>query len=1072
MWNRFYFFGVCLYGILFARLVMGQAMYNVKMEVKIIDGERAAGRGCGRGFESRLEFTNGDYLNHSTNLANGYVYSVFKVIPINYATSRVYIWEQNHDWWSGKLNEHCYGEDHDVSYYDLNSPYQRSSFSQNSYGIPEWNGSVKITFWPQNLDIIAISGPDNGRSLVQNTPLNISATPGFPSDAYVWKYQLSGNSNWVDLPSTYQNKSSISFTGQQLLGTRFNQIMNSNQKVVLGLFYRNQDGNYTRSNTINVLTPKWNAPQIQNVQVQKAKCFESTSTDLVVRLTSKIGANRKLSIILAKAPLNSSYAQIITDDSLNSNNEFIIKDLSLNSTYKIAIHDYLSMPPWVSLNANYYINTAYSTFQTYNLLPLQFQLNVLSNDVYCYGGHDASIVSQLKGGRSPYTIYVEKNGLLIDSIILKNKRLNNWKNDSSLVQKLSSGFYTIKAKDFSGCEVSASVQIKQPNSPLLMASSLTSHATGFDLSNGSFLLSLQGGTMMEDSIFYPPPILKDSSGKSYLATFVRKDADQAYFQFKDLHAGSYYYQGIDYNYKMYHSTIIDSVGCMFHDTLVIEEPRLLEVDVIQIDSILCHGASNAQCVAHVKGGVPFSVGSKLYEYIWVYSPDGKIAYTQLMGNDTLVNQKAGFYQLQVIDKNNNKVEYLFKVNEPLAISAHADIQNVNCLNQSNGAIKNLTIEGGAPPYSYAWSNGEMQVPSIQNLKSGIYSLLIQDNHGCKKNEYFKVKDTLNGISVLPYFIQSPICTGDSTGSIAINVMVDALPYRLLWNTGNTDTLITNLKAGTYHVQVWNAHDCLSEMDFTMTDPSPIPLSIDSSYTICTNQFFEKNIELHSDFYSYQWFGQDTICESSYFKTNKPGEYEVEIRNAEGCFSKKQFQIQKTNKSIQSEFVVSSQVYAGEEATLVNITPSENMDTCFWNLASNVNVIHQNKDFVSVMFPTEGLYEIEFTTRLGLCEMKQVKEVQVLAPAFRHEPQSNSLIQAFDIRPNPSNGQFKIGVNLKEVSPIKISLMNFYSNQALYTVEYNHALYYDIPLDMNLEEGSYLLLLETPQGTRVAKLIIM
>lgn len=62
--------------------------------------------------------------------------------------------------------------------------------------------------------------------------------------------------------------------------------------------------------------------------------------------------------------------------------------------------------------------------------------------------------------------------------------------------------------------------------------------------------------------------------------------------------------------------------------------------------------------------------------------------------------------------------------------------------RENGVIS-VNLEGGVPPYTYAWSNGR-STPLIQNLRAGIYRLTVTDNIGCSAEFEFEI-DNLTSI---------------------------------------------------------------------------------------------------------------------------------------------------------------------------------------------------------------------------------------------------------------------------------------------------------------------------------------
>jgi hypothetical protein len=67
----------------------------------------------------------------------------------------------------------------------------------------------------------------------------------------------------------------------------------------------------------------------------------------------------------------------------------------------------------------------------------------------------------------------------------------------------------------------------------------------------------------------------------------------------------------------------------------------------------------------------------------------------------------------------------------------------------------------------------------------------------------------------------PTCNGSSNGSISIITVQGTGPFTYLWNTNSSDSILSNLSAGTYTVTVTNALGCYETRSFTLSDPYSI-----------------------------------------------------------------------------------------------------------------------------------------------------------------------------------------------------------------------------------------------------------
>ena len=126
-----------------------------------------------------------------------------------------------------------------------------------------------------------------------------------------------------------------------------------------------------------------------------------------------------------------------------------------------------------------------------------------------------------------------------------------------------------------------------------------------------------------------------------------------------------------------------------------------------------------------------------------------------------------------------------------------------CPEQNNGQI-NLTVSGGIPPYSYAWSDSPQGVADIRTqLMAGNYTSTITDYCGAQ---------VVTSIPLTPMTVSSftltPGCENQGTGNIQI---VNGNPgYSYAWNTNppQSGANTQNLRNGTICVTVTDNRGCV------------------------------------------------------------------------------------------------------------------------------------------------------------------------------------------------------------------------------------------------------------------------
>lgn len=169
----------------------------------------------------------------------------------------------------------------------------------------------------------------------------------------------------------------------------------------------------------------------------------------------------------------------------------------------------------------------------------------------------------------------------------------------------------------------------------------------------------------------------------------------------------------------YMVTIIDTEDCVSHKYVSIIQPDSLIANVIILSPILCHGAT---------GNLGVDVQGGMQEYIYNWSNNSN--------ENTLNGVLVGTYHITVIDANGCKDYSTISISEPDEIIINSIAKNMICNNNCNGEIRTY-VNGGVPPYSYLWSNGNIN-NEIYGICDGEYQLKVKDNNNCIFKSYFTI----------------------------------------------------------------------------------------------------------------------------------------------------------------------------------------------------------------------------------------------------------------------------------------------------------------------------------------------
>ncbi len=253
-----------------------------------------------------------------------------------------------------------------------------------------------------------------------------------------------------------------------------------------------------------------------------------------------------------------------------------------------------------------------------------------------------------------------------------------WSNGATTqdIDSLTSGNYCLTVVDSNGCVDSTCFFVDSAiaTGPMVVFASLTDLSC-FGDSSGAIDLSVQGGV--------PPYSFNWSNGST------TEDLT-------GLLGG------------VYSVTITDNDTSVVIDTFTVAEP--LEIIISGIITPPTNGTSNDGAIdVSVSGGIP------PYTFLW----------SNAETTEDISNLSIGNYTITVTDTAGCTNSQSFFVDTIAALTLVSIASDVTCINTNNGSI-DLTIIGGVPPFSIAWSNGAT-TEDISGLAAGTYTVTVTDS---------------------------------------------------------------------------------------------------------------------------------------------------------------------------------------------------------------------------------------------------------------------------------------------------------------------------------------------------------
>lgn len=351
----------------------------------------------------------------------------------------------------------------------------------------------------------------------------------------------------------------------------------------------------------------------------------------------------------------------------------------------------------------------------------------------------------------------------------------------------TAGIYQLRLSDGHGCTVNApgTYEITMPAAPVSFTSTLSVYA-GYNISckgndNGFVQITATGGNggnyngymyALDNNTYGTDPLIEHIT------------------------AGTHYVH------------VKDGRGCVVTQQIVMTEPAA-------VLALAVTDKEHSGCGADPIGKITVSPegGSSPYTYAidnraWQNDP----VFTGLTAKD---------YRLQVRDAAGcvSVITTTLTAAYP-ALSATADITNVNCYGESNGALW-LHVQGGEGSYTYEWNTPAITGTGADNIAAGDYAVTVTDGKGCRQALTYTVSqpEQLRAQLSAP-----PVCDGLSDGTIGTVVTGGTVPYKYALDHGSwlPAGTFSGLAPGNYHIAVQDAHSCAVEQDITISKANVKP----------------------------------------------------------------------------------------------------------------------------------------------------------------------------------------------------------------------------------------------------------
>ena len=363
---------------------------------------------------------------------------------------------------------------------------------------------------------------------------------------------------------------------------------------------------------------------------------------------------------------------------------------------------------------------------------------------------------------------------------------------------------------------------------------------------------------------------------------------------------------------IYQVTVTDINGCEQQLDVEIKDPPVL-VAMIESSPPRCFGKPDGFISIAAVGGT------------------GTIVHTinGVITLDSLTNLGPGTYNVMIKDANGCTIEDTLDMVYKSHPTLEGIVTEAACDSISGGKIE-LTTSGGIEPYSCRWDTGYTGT-LYTNLASGRYIVTITDQLGCMVIDTFFVPGKNKPVIQLSGSI--PDCYGGQGGILIIDVSSDNGPFGIFVNGNKIDgTVLSNLYAGIYLVEVEDAKGCKTSVQYEITEPPLLTGMVtnvvqpDQNYV--TGKATVKAMGGTAP-YTFKW---DNGEQGDSAINLLPGKHQVSVTDDHGCIT------------VLEVVIVKSKIYAGWQS-------KDNI--CFGECKGIISIDIQNEDGTELLKWSDG-----------------------------------------------------------------------------------------------------------------------
>ena len=312
----------------------------------------------------------------------------------------------------------------------------------------------------------------------------------------------------------------------------------------------------------------------------------------------------------------------------------------------------------------------------------------------------------------------------------------------------------------------------------------------------------------------------------------------------------------------------------------------------------------------------------------------------------------------------------------------ATITETSACGENDGSIAIAAANGTT--FDYVWSHDSTVTTALaDSLESDFYTVFVTNDNGCIDSLTTFVND--GGAPTVDFDVTDVDCRGEASGEIVASVASASGNETFTWNNGTVGATNSNLVAGTYFV-LFEDGLCQTYTSTTVSQPATsLSMSLDfatGSNAGAQNGIISVVVAGGTPPYSYTIDG--TPGSGALFSGLNPGNYLIQVEDANGCTVSNTYNVELTFVSVEDEsFVTDMNIYPNpvKENLTINFVSnkSENIQIRMMNMNGQLvyeqQLNHFTGEFVKVLDMAsfaQGMYILQFVSDKDAFTKKIIK----------------------------------------------------------------------------------------------------